>query len=162
MTALRLVEKLSHRQRELTPPLFAQYLVDQVRARYRTYYVAALWVRADSPYQSIDGVIPWGIAENAYLYLGPHPVICHPPCGPWGRYRAISRQDAAAGLLALLFADLYGGVVEQPASSRLFRGGKRINQSEFGHLAEKATRLYWGRRHRAVPATGKPTRRTDR
>jgi hypothetical protein len=140
---MRLVENLSHRQRELTPPAFAEYLVSEVRRRYGCWTVAALWVCRDSPYRQLAGVECWGVLEDAYKYPGPYPVICHPPCGPWGKYRAVSRQDAHAGLVALGFVDTWGGVLEQPASSSLFRGGLVINQSDFGHPAQKATRLYW-------------------
>lgn len=138
------VEKLSHRQREITPTAFALYLVNQVRSRCQCYLVAALWVRWDSPYKALDGVECYDLIRNAYTYCGPYPVIAHPPCGPHGRYKAVSRQDRHAGYHALFLADLYGGVVEQPASSQLFRGGEVIRQHDFGHPSEKLTRLYWG------------------
>lgn len=149
----RLVENLSHRQRELTPIAFATYLVAETRRRYGSWTVAALWVRRDSPYRQLAGVECYDVIRDAYTYHGPHPVICHPPCGPWGKYRSVSRQDKAAGPFALLLADLYGGVVEQPVASLLFRGGQRLDQGDYGHLAAKATRLYWARpRGVTVPA----------
>jgi hypothetical protein len=146
VSGFRLVESLSHRQREITPYRFAEYLVTRVRVRYGVYVVAALWVRADSLYFQIPGVECFDLSRDAYSYDGPHPVIAHPPCGPWGRYRAVSAQDAFAGIWAMHLVDRFGGVVEQPASSRLFLGGERVDQGEFGHLAVKATRLYWSNR----------------
>ncbi len=140
---MRLVENLSHRQRELTPIDLATWLVDAVRRTYGRRLVAVLWVRKDSPYKLLDDVECYDIDRDAYTYSGPHPVICHPPCGPHGRYRAVSKQDAYAGHLAMELADRYGGVVEQPASSSLFRGGQVIRQYDYGHLAEKLTRLRW-------------------
>ena len=142
--SIRLVENLGHRQREITPPDFAAYLVSEVRRRYDCWFVAALWVRHDSTYWSIPGVECYDVRRNAYSYRGPHPIIAHPPCGPHGRYRSHCNQDAFAGCYALMLADVLGGVVEQPASSRLFRGGELVNQGDYGHLAVKATRLYWG------------------
>ena len=147
---MRLVENLSHRQRELTPPLFAEWLVAEVRRRYGVWNLAALWVRSDSHYGQLAGVDCWDAGRDAYLYRGPHPVICHPPCGPWGKYSAVSRQDKAAGPLALLFADLFGGVVEQPVGSRLFAGGQVVSQHDWGHLADKRTKLYWSRAREAL------------
>lgn len=134
---------MSHRQREATPLPFAMYLVETVRAATGSYEVAALWTMKGSIYESIDGVHCYGVDQDATLYCGPWPVICHPPCGPWGRYKHRSRQARADGIIAIELADRYFGVVEQPASSGLFGGGQRCNQSDYGHKAEKATRLYW-------------------
>lgn len=143
---MRNVEQLSHRQRELTPLPFALYLVAEVRRRYGSWTVVALWVRRDSVYYTLPGVICYDALADAYTYPGAYPVICHPPCGPHGRYRAVSRQDRLAGYHALNLADAYGGVVEQPSSSLLFRGGEIVRQGDYGHPAEKLTRLYWGGR----------------
>jgi hypothetical protein len=143
---MRPVESLGHKQRELTPPAFAQWLVDQVRAMYGSYLVAALWVHRDSHYKRIAGVECYDHDRDAYTYGGPYPVICHPPCGPWGNYHHRSKQDRNAGPHALELAMLYGGVVEQPATSRLFAGGQLVMQGDWGHLATKPTRLWWAPR----------------
>jgi hypothetical protein len=139
------VEKLSKRARAATPDAFARYLVASVRAKYGVYLVAALWLLPDTVYRNIDGVLCFDERRDAYTYAGPHPIIAHPPCGPHGRYHHRSRQDRQAGYHALTLADTYGGVVEQPASSRLFRGGELVRQHDYGHPSEKLTRLYWGR-----------------
>lgn len=138
------VESLSHRQREETPLLFAEYLVGQVRKRCGVWMVAALWVRRDSVYKTMPGVDCYDEDRDAYSYRGPYPVIAHPPCGPHGRYRRVSRQDALAGYLALDLVNRLGGVVEQPYSSSLFPTSEPpIIQGAYGHLAEKKTKLYW-------------------
>jgi hypothetical protein len=137
------VENLSHRQRELTPAPFAEYLVSQVRLRNRCADVVVLWVRDDSPYRSMGGVHCYGVLEDAYSYAGPWPVVCHPPSGPWGKYKAVSKQDPGGGLWAMWLVGQYGGVVEQPVGSRLFDGGQVVNQWDWGHPAQKATKLFW-------------------
>lgn len=95
----------------------------------------------------------------AALYAGPHPIVAHPPCGPWGRLRHLSKHDDPE--LALRAVDqvrVYGGVLEHPRFSRLFPylslpapgaapdafGGRTIevSQCDWGHPARKRTWLY--------------------
>jgi hypothetical protein len=92
----------------------------------------------------MDDVDCFDLPRNAYTYWGPHPVICHPPCGPWGKYKSVSRQDKMAGLWALQLVRKLGGVVEQPIGSELFGLGQLVDQGDYGHLARKATKLLWG------------------
>ncbi len=148
---MRLVESLSHRQREATPPAFAQFLVDEVRRRTGSHTVAVLWTMRGSVYETMSGVECWGVERDATRYDGPWPIVAHPPCGPWGRYKAVSRQSRTDGLIALLLAFRWGGVIEQPASSGLFRGGQLVAQCDYGHPAEKLTRLLWVRAIAAFP-----------
>ena len=150
MTKLRLVENLSHRQRELTPPRLARYLAGRVRDLTGSSELAALWVRRDTPYREIEGVDCWDAVRNALLYGGPHPVIAHPPCGPWGKYRMASYESRAHAIFAMACVHEFGGVVEQPLGSALFRDFglrsgwiERISQADFGHLADKQTLLYF-------------------
>jgi hypothetical protein len=140
---VRPVESLSHRQREATPLGLAQFLVDSVRARTGIRHVAVLWTQRNSVYGQLADVECWGAERDANSYRGPWPVVAHPPCGPWGRYHHVSLQNRQDGLNALAIAKRWGGVVEQPSSSRLFSGGQLIRQCDFGHLAEKRTRLAW-------------------
>lgn len=139
----RPLENLSHRQRELTPLPFAEWLVERVRVLTGSHSVAALWVRHDSVYFFIPGVECYDITRNARSYTGPYPIIAHPPCGPWGKYAYKSQQSMLDGQLAMRMVERFGGVVEQPVGSSLFQVGEVVNQSDFGHLALKPTKLYW-------------------
>lgn len=121
--------------------------------------VAALYVDPLGPYQSIDGVECWDEARDARLYPGPHPIVAHPPCGPWGRlHRFCTRQDPSLGPLAVAQVRRWGGVLEHPKASRLWRhcslplpgelpdafGGRSVDvaQVNWGHRAQKDTWLY--------------------
>lgn len=56
--------------------------------------IAALYIdAARGPYTNMPGIDAWGIERDATLYPGPHPVIAHPPCGPWGRFRWRCNDD---------------------------------------------------------------------
>lgn len=136
--------------------------------------VAALYVDLLGVYPKISGVDPWGFASrsgdqlglfgesrDARAYDGPDPIVAHPPCGPWGRfywnYKG-GEGDKSCGPRAIEQARSFGGVVEHPAQSNLWKeidlprpgdpsdafGGwtLEVNQCDFGHLARKATWLY--------------------
>jgi hypothetical protein len=121
--------------------------------------IAALYVDTNGPYFGLPGVDPWDIIRNARQYAGPHPVIAHPPCGPWGALRHMcTKQDPGCGPRAFEQVRAFGGVLEHPAGSTLFRhvlapmpgelpdgfGGRTIEvcQCDFGHVARKRTWLY--------------------
>lgn len=127
--------------------------------RYEQIEVAALYVDVTrGPYASIPGVDCWGIERDATLYAGPHPVVAHPPCGHWGRYSHKCHDDGATGPVAVWQVRAWGGVLEHPRHSKLWAecglpkpgafpdrfGGYTIEvrQSDWGHVAEKATWLY--------------------
>lgn len=121
--------------------------------------VAALYVERGGPYFAMPDVDPWGIERDARRYNGPWPVVAHPPCGPWGRlrhlYRGIEHDCAPAAVAAVR---RWGGVLEHPAHSRLWRelalpypdelpdsfGGfaVEVDQCAWGHVARKRTWLY--------------------
>lgn len=120
--------------------------------------VAALYVDALGPYPKL--VARWYDAEDdALSYDGPLPVVAHPPCGPWGRLRHLSKKDRAdLAPLAVAQVRRWGGVLEHPAHSKLWDacslpkpgepldlwggGTLRVDQSDFGHVARKPTWLY--------------------
>jgi hypothetical protein len=148
----RKVESLSRHQREVTPLQLCRYLVDRVRTAHGSDRVAVLWVCRRTVYWRLWPLVDlWGERRDARLYAGPWPVVCHPPCGPWGRYRSRCHQSPEHGVLAMQMVHRWGGVVEQPVGSRLFcehgQGGviERIEQGDFGHLALKPTLLYWSK-----------------
>lgn len=135
--------------RHLTPPAFAEWLVNGVRRHFGVYEVAALFVAHSGPYFKMDGVECWGVA--AEMYDGPHPIIAHPPCGPWGKCRTLCKyQKAQHGIEAIELVHRWCGVVEQPAGSTLFRDHGRpghiieeVDQYDWGHKIRKPTLLYW-------------------
>jgi hypothetical protein len=121
--------------------------------------VAALYIDPRGPYPKMAGVDCWDQDRDAKLYDGPHPVVAHPPCGPWGRLRHLYRgveHDCAP--IAVHQVRRWGGVLEHPAGSKLWgalllpwpgfeaddHGGYTIevNQCDWGHPARKRTWLY--------------------
>ena len=120
---------------------------------------AALYVDPDrGPYRAM-GLDLWCAARDARGYPGPGPVVAHPPCEAWGRFKWRARQDRRD--LALIAVDQvrrWGGILEHPAHSdlwgaaRLPRPGElpdpwggwslSVEQGWWGHEAPKATWLY--------------------
>jgi hypothetical protein len=128
--------------------------------------VAALYVDDNGIYPKILGSDNcWGESRDARLYEGPWPVIAHPPCGPWGSLRHMRvtdhnrrAADADCGPRAVEQVRQFGGVLEQPAGSKLFAycglalpsvGGDgfgfsvEVEQVAWGHPARKRTWLYF-------------------
>lgn len=146
---LRKLETLSRRQRQATPPEFAAYLVNRVIGVFECSRVAVLWCDAKSNYfKLLPHCEVYTARRNAWTYSGPFPVICHPPCGPWGKYRRRCNHSIDDGVAAMRMVHTFGGIVEQPLGSTLFQElgtvGKieSVNQADYGHLANKATLLY--------------------
>src|SRR5215470_14399010 len=161
------VNNLNKKERDRTPLYFARYLVNRLHQFMgQESVVAALWCSEDSHYRELKGVEVWGIQENALRYAGPWPIIAHPPCGPWGMLRHLSFEEDDHGIRAMELVHQYGGVVEQPSGSQLFKQyairpfvthapGSEIqveagvphvevlNQGDYGHRARKRTLLYW-------------------
>lgn len=113
--------------------------------------LAALFVCRSSPYFAL-GVDCFDVVRDARTYSGHGRVICHPPCRAWGRYAHKAKASDGERDLALWALDLVrrnGGVLEHPASSRLWRELRPgetsllIRQADFGHRAEKLTRLFY-------------------
>lgn len=138
--------------------------------------VAALYIDPRGHYPTLPDVDAWDERRDARLYNGPGPVVAHPPCGPWGRLRHLYRgaeHDCAPRAVEQVRA--FGGVLEHPANSRLWKscslpepgcfpdewGGYTIevDQCDFGHVARKKT---WLPRGRAEFASGMaPASRAD-
>jgi hypothetical protein len=120
--------------------------------------VAALYVDPRGPYPKMPGVECWDESRDARLYAGPHPVVAHPPCGPWGKLSHFSRQDPSGGPAAVASVRAWGGALEHPVGSKLWRhcqmpmpgelpdewGGYTIlvEQVSWGHCTRKPTLLY--------------------
>lgn len=122
--------------------------------------VAALYVRADSIYKRLPAVDAWDIERDARHYVGPAPVVAHPPCRAWSRLRHFAKprlDEKELAIIAIAQVRQFGGVLEHPSGSLLWRdanlpppkcldefGGHTlpISQKWFGHKAEKRTWLY--------------------
>lgn len=124
--------------------------------------IAALFVHSSSVYHSIDFVDCYDIYRDALTWPGGCPAIAHPPCRTWGKLRSFVRSapdnEHALGPWAIGQVRKYGGVVEHPEGSGLFRACRcpypnefpdiyggwtlKIDQWRFGHKARKRTILY--------------------
>lgn len=122
--------------------------------------VAALYVMLNGPYPELLGRERcWDEMRDAKLYEGQDPVVAHPPCGPWSRLRFMcTKQDPTCAPRAVAQVQAFGGVLEHPAESRLWRhcrlpfpgelpdehGGFTVlvRQVAWGHVCEKPTWLY--------------------
>ena len=140
--------------------------------------IAALYIDKNSPYLNLScsarggewlQIDCWDLTRDARKYSGPHPVVAHPPCGPWSKQRANYRgleHDCAPR--AVEQVRRWGGVLEHPAGSLLWNealtdgvsrarwtlppaeGGNdpyggytiAVDQVEWGHVARKRTWLY--------------------
>lgn len=123
--------------------------------------VAVLFARSDSIYKTISGCDVWDIDRDARNFNRNIPIIGHPPCRAWGRLRAFAKPRHDEKQLAVWCVDQIrknGGVLEHPFASSLWKhcqlprpnegidnfGGFTldINQSWWGHKADKRTWLY--------------------
>lgn len=133
--------------------------------------VAALFVERDGCYYGLEGVDPWDAERDARLYIGPHPVVAHPPCARWSSLAYLNQAqhgyaigaDDGCFAAALDSVRTWGGVLEHPAGSiawdwfalpKAGRGGwsrdlfdvgwsTEVSQSVYGHRARKRTWLYY-------------------
>lgn len=117
------------------------------------FELAALFTCRSSPYLAL-GLDCFDANRDALTYQGSGRVIAHPPCRAWGRYSHKAKPRPGERELALWALDVVrenGGVLEHPASSALWRylrPGETsflIRQADFGHRAEKITRLFYAK-----------------
>ncbi len=132
--------------------------------------IAALFVATGGCYFGLPNVDPWDEARDARKYMGPHPVVAHPPCSRWCRLAGLVEarwghkrgEDGGCFASALANVRRFGGVLEHPAYSdawaafalpipsryggwqRGIDGGfsAHVEQGRYGHPAKKATWLY--------------------
>lgn len=123
--------------------------------------VAALFVRPDSVYKGLPGVDCYDADRDARTWPGGVPVVAHPPCRAWGQLRQFAKprpDERELAPWAVSMARQFGGVVEHPLRSQLWRavgcaspgirdrfGGVllTVHQSWWGHRAQKASGLYF-------------------
>jgi hypothetical protein len=120
-----------------------------------------LFARRDSFYKTLEGCDVFDADRDARRFVGNIPVVAHPPCRGWGRLKGFAKPAPGEVELAPWAVDVVrrnGGVLEHPAGSSLWRakdmprptdgtdefGGLTVyvDQSNFGHRAQKATWLY--------------------
>lgn len=116
--------------------------------------IAALYVESGGSYYGLPNVDPWDEARDARMYLGPFPVVAHPPCQRWGKFwagqplwikrtgeRKIKGNDGGCFEHALAMVRSCGGVLEHPWGSHAWphfglnvplRAGGWIKADRFG------------------------------
>ena len=119
----------------------------------------ALFCRSDSAYKKRADWDVYDFDRDALSYSGHDPMVCHPPCRSWGMLSHMANPREGEKELAIYSIKLIrvnGGILEHPASSRVFRLLPMVNgfndehdgftieidQYDFGHVARKKTRLY--------------------
>ncbi len=121
--------------------------------------ISVLYTRADSIYKQL-GVDCWDMERDARKWPGGNPIVAHPPCRAWGQLSHFAKprpDEKELAISAVKQIRKYGGVLEHPRASKLWKemnlpmpgevdeyGGYSIcvNQSWWGHKAEKKTLLY--------------------
>lgn len=142
--------------------------------------VAALYIDPRGPYPKLGPSVDcFDEFRDARTFTDTIPVVAHPPCGPWGRLRHLSRrpQDRELAIDAVSVVRANGGVLEHPRGSLLWKelglpqpgelpdawGGRtvEVSQCDWGHVARKTTWLYCVGVDRALlairPAPREPT-----
>ena len=123
--------------------------------------VAALFLMDDSNYKTLPGVECYDAERDALTFDGDCPVVAHPPCRLWGKLRYFStapKEEKGLAIWAIDQVRRCGGVLEHPASSTLWHGGRlpipdglpdeyggytiQVDQFHWGHKAQKTTWLY--------------------
>lgn len=123
--------------------------------------VSILFARPDSIYKSMCNTDVFDIERDARNFAGGTAVVAHPPCRAWGKLKFFAKprpDEKELARFAVKCVRQFGGVLEHPAYSTLWidqalpRPGAApdqfggwtldINQSWFGHRAQKRTWLY--------------------
>jgi len=126
--------------------------------------VSVLFARRDSVYKAIDPGCQLDVYDedrDARTWTGGTPVVAHPPCRGWGRFRNLSQhtiEEKGLAVQAVVWVREWGGVLEHPQASSLWdtcglpRPGQDydhfggftldVDQYWWGHRAQKRTWLY--------------------
>ncbi len=123
----------------------------------KTQGVAVLFARSDSIYKSFSECDVWDAERDALTWPGGAPVVAHPPCRLWGRLFALStapETERATGFFAVEAVRRWGGVLEHPAHSKLWKAAglpKPGMVDKWGGWTLSAPQFWWG--HRAYKRT---------
>ena len=63
--------------------------------------IAVLFAKADSNYKNIPGVDVWDAERDARSWPGGTPVVAHPPCRGWGKFRMRAKPRKGERALAI-------------------------------------------------------------
>lgn len=126
--------------------------------------VAILCCSRNSVYKSLPDLECYDVSRDARTFPGGMPVVAHPPCRLWSAYFAHQAKsdnptaEKMLGVFCVYQVNQCGGVIEQPAHSRLWdacnlpKPGRlgcadswsiEIPQFWFGDNREKNTWLYF-------------------
>lgn len=121
--------------------------------------ISILFCNEDSIYDTLN-VATYKKSNDYTNFPGQTSIIAHPPCQQWSRMRSFSKpciKDKILAPIALAFVRKYGGVLEHPNGSLLWKimninrsskvdkyGGYTISvdQKWWGHPCKKSTLLY--------------------
>lgn len=122
--------------------------------------VSILCADSRSTYQTISGVEVYDKQRDAWTFDGGTPIVAHPPCRAWSAYCGHqAKPEPGEKELAMQCVEWLrqcGGVLEQPAHSRLFAATRMplpgdgavdgmfsiaVKQSWWGHPVQKNTWL---------------------
>lgn len=124
------------------------------------FLIPVLYVAEKSHYYSLP-VSCFDKTRDALTFKGFHSFVAHPPCRLFSRLRKFSTapiSEVVHGIMSIIWVQWYGGIVEHPAKSLLWRimklpmpgasydqfGGFtiQVQQSDFGAKYTKKTWLY--------------------
>jgi hypothetical protein len=114
--------------------------------------IAVLCAQRRSVYHRMLGVDVYDIDRDARTFPGGMPVIAHPPCRAWSKHCAHQAKpdpgEKELGIWCAQQVKKWGGILEQPAGSRLWHATGLPDPGE--HLAgwslwsESVWRAWWG------------------
>lgn len=113
--------------------------------------VAALFVRKQNHYMAL-GADCYDVERDALTWPGGAPGIYHPPCRAWGQLSHFAKPRAGERELAVWAMHnvrLFGGVVEHPYASRLWRESGCLRhglRDKFGGILFPVYQSWWGHR----------------
>lgn len=117
---------------------------------------SVLFARRTSVYFQLSSDV-WDERRDARGYRGPSPVVAHPPCRAWGKFKARAKplpHERDLALFAVASVRRFGGVLEHPVGSGLWAFAGLPSPGEFdsfGGFTLKVCQLWWG--HRAEKQT---------